>query len=221
MIKKGKFVAIEGISGSGKTTLLKYLNKKYSNVLYLGGYDIRDNSSELTKLCNKLCKQKIYFDLPLMCEFHFFLSELLYDIEKQVIPALESGQTVIYDNYVMSILAIESAMAVISLENVAKKYIRYFNNTIDKLIKMKSIIQADFTVFIDTDIDITIERLKNRDKYENDYSVLKKIQGQIRKNYYSLLCENNDNIVIFNNNTLNEFYSNIDDIFKFLGEENV
>lgn len=220
MNRKGKFVVIEGISGSGKSTLLRYLNKKYNNVLYLGGYDIRDNSSELTKLCNKLCRQKIYFDLPLICEFHFFLSELLCDIEKQVLPALKSGQTVIYDNYVMSILAVESAIAAFSLENKAEEYVKYFRDTIDRLIEMGNIIQADYTVFIDADIDITIERLKNRNKYENDYNILAKLQKQIRKNYYNLLNKNNKNVVIFNNTTLNEFYSTIDDIFYFLGEKN-
>ena len=221
MNRKGKFVVIEGISGSGKSTLLRYLNKKYNNVLYLGGYDIRDNSSELTKLCNKLCKQKIKFDLPLICEFHFFLSELLCDIEKQVLPALKSGQTVIYDNYVMSILAVESAIATFSLENKAEEYVKYFRDTVDRLIEMGNIIQADYTVFIDSDIDITIERLKNRSKYENDYDILAKLQKQIRKNYYSLLNKNNKNVVIFNNATLNEFYSTIDDIFYFLGEKDV
>ena len=86
---------------------------------------------------------------------------------------------------------------------------------------MGNIIQADYTVFIDSDIDITIERLKNRSKYENDYDILAKLQKQIRKNYYSLLNKNNKNVVIFNNATLNEFYSTIDDIFYFLGEKDV
>lgn len=220
MTKKGKLITIEGISGCGKTTLLKYLNEKYNNVLCLGGYDIRDSSSELTKLCNKLCKQKVYFDLPLMCEFHFFLSELLYDVEKQVIPALKLGKTVIYDNYVTSILAVESAIAIFSLKSNAMEYVEYFKNTVDKLIKMKTIVQADFTVLIDTNVDITIERLKNRGTYKNNYKTLIKLQRKILENYYSLLAKNENNIVIFNNNTLNEFYSSIDDVFDFLGEEN-
>jgi len=220
MTKKGKLIAIEGISGCGKTTLLEYLSNKYDDILYLGGYDIRDNSSELTKLCNRLCKQNIYFDLPLMCEFHFFLSELLYDIEKQIIPALKSGKTVIYDNYVMSILAVESAIALSNLENDAKMYIKYFKDTIAKLIKMKTIIQADFTVFIDTNIGITIDRLKHRGMYENDYTNLIKLQEQIRTNYFNLLSEDNNNALIYNNTTLDEFYSNIDKVFSFLGEKN-
>lgn len=220
MIKKGKLIAIEGISGCGKTTLLEYLSNNYDNILYFGGYDIRDNSSELTKLCNKLCKQKVYFDLPLMCEFHFFLSELLYDIEIYILPALKSGKTIIYDNYVMSILAVESAIALSSFGNDAEMYIKYFKNTIDNLVKMGTIVEADFTVFIDTNIEMTINRLKCRDAYENNYNDLMKLQEQIRNNYFNLLSGTDNSVLIYNNSTLDEFYSNIDAVFSFLGDEN-
>lgn len=220
MIKKGKLIVIEGISGCGKTTLLEYLSNKYDNILYLGGYDIRDNSSELTKLCNKLCKQKVYFDLPLMCEFHFFLSELLYDIERHILPALKSGKTIIYDNYVMSILAVESAIALSSFGDDAEMYIKYFKNTIDNLVKMRTIVEADFTVFVDTNIEMTINRLKDRDEYENNYNDLMKLQEQIRNNYFNLLSGNDNSVLIYNNSTLNDFYSNIDAVFSFLGDEN-
>ena len=87
---KGNLIVVEGLSCSGKTTLVKKLEKLFinENFIFLGGYDIRQHSSEFTKLSNKLSKGTPYFDLPLLVELHFFISEILYDIEKIIKPAI-------------------------------------------------------------------------------------------------------------------------------------
>lgn len=69
-----------------------------------------------------------------MCEFHFFLSELLYDIDRHILSALKNDKTIIYDNYVMSILAVKSAIALSSFGDDAEMCIKYFKNTIDNLL---------------------------------------------------------------------------------------
>ena len=131
---KGNLISIEGISCSGKTTLVKELEKLLfdNNVIFLGGYDIRPHSSEFTKLSNKLSKNMPYFDLPLIVELHFFISEILYDIEKIIKPAILEGKTVIYDNYWISIYVIECSISIVKYNSKeSKKYCKY----IKKLIK--------------------------------------------------------------------------------------
>lgn len=215
---KGKLIAIEGISCSGKTTLVKKLEKLFVNddFVFLGGYDIRPYSSEFTKLSNKLSKKMPYFDLPLIVEFHFFISEILYDIEKIIKPALIDGKNVIYDNYWQSIYIIESSIALINNDHrQSKKYCKYIKRVKSDIEKIFDIIKPDLIIYVDSNIDITIDRMKKRNNNDFDEDYIYKLQNNIYNLYKKYL--KNKNVYILKNNFDEKLYDKkIIEIYEYL-----
>jgi thymidylate kinase len=220
-INNGKLIAVEGISCSGKTTLVKKLEELLDSnkVLFLGGYDVRKHSSEFTKLSNKLSKETPYFDLPLIVELHFLISEILYDIEKIIKPALNQGKTVIYDNYWISIYIIESSISIMKYnKNESKKYSKYIEKTFRNVEKIVDIIEPDLTIFVDSTIESTINRMKNRNNSDFDEVYIHKLQNHIH-NFYNKYLNKKNTYIIKNYFDEKKYDENIISVSNFLKEK--
>jgi len=218
---EGKLITVEGISCSGKTTLVKKLEEILDNdkVLFLGGYDVRKYSSEFTKLSNKLSKETPYFDLPLIVELHFFISEILYDIEKIIKPALNEGKIVIYDNYWISIYVIESSISLMKYKDKeAKKYCKYIKKLMNDIEKIVDIIEPDLIIYVDSTIESTINRMKNRNNVQFDEEYIYKLQNHIH-NFYKKYLNRNNTHIIKNNFDKKTYYEKIIKIYNFIKEK--
>ena len=77
----GMLIAIEGISGSGKSSFAK----KLCNLLFkygiphssYGGFNISEQSTELTKFCNYIVTHERFLGFPIISETHLLLAEIV------------------------------------------------------------------------------------------------------------------------------------------------
>lgn len=213
---QGRLIAVEGLSCSGKSTIINILKDKLKykeeNFLFCGGFDIDQSSSVLTILCNELAQQTTFLRINYIAEFHLLIAEMLNEIFEKVIPALNDGKIVLYNNYIDSIIAFEKG--IYSDEKEFKKYIA---KTIKSLIKQYKIPRPDYTVFVNCSIQTTIKRLKQRDGYKDENANL--IQSNIYKEYLKILPQNT--IFINNETTKENLNLNIEELLNFLREEKI
>lgn len=211
---RGKLIALEGVSCSGKTTFLKIMKKALKsnkdNCLFLGGFNITSQVSEITKLCNRLARNNTFLQINNVAEFHLILSEMINEIFEKVIPAINAGKIVFYDNYLLSILAFEKGIYSNDLH-----FINYIDKAFDFLIHSYNLPVADKTIYIQCPIEITVDRLKQRDKTDNP-SVYN-IQTNIDCEYKKIL--DNDKIVVYNDKDFKSLETSAFEIIKQLKEE--
>lgn len=213
---QGRLIAIEGLSCSGKSTIISILKDKLKdgegNFLFCGGFDVDQSSSSLTRLCNQLAKQTTFLRINYIAEFHLLIAEMLNEIFEKVIPALNDGKFVFYNNYIASIIAFEKG-----IYSFEKKFKSYISNTIKKLIKQYNIPKPNYTVFVNCSIQTTIDRLKQRDGYKDENANL--IQSNIYKEYLKILPQNT--IFIDNETTKENLNLNIEELLSFLREKQI
>lgn len=219
MNKKGFLIQIEGISCAGKTTLVNCLAKSIDKeVILLGGYNIREYSTELTRVCNELMHKKPFFDLSIVVELNLFVSEILYDIEKNVIPNLELGKIVLYDNYWDSIFIIESILSKVrySDDTQITKLINYIKR-IKKITEETVFIpKADLLIVVETDVNNTLDRMKTRGDID-ELQEFVKIQTELKQKVHNIASK--DKYVIKNNGSLNDYYFEILKLAKYVNEK--
>lgn len=219
MNNKGLLIQIEGISCAGKTTLVNYLaNNIDKEVITLGGYNINEHSTELTRVCNELMHKKPFFDLSIIVELNLFISEILYDIEKNVIPNLKLGKAVLYDNYWDSIFIIESILSEVRYNDSVQ--FTKLNNYIKKIKKITEetafIPKADLLIIVESDVYNTISRMETRwdiDKLQE----FVKIQTELKQKVHNIAS--NNKYVIKNNGSLNDYYFEILKLAKYINEK--
>lgn len=146
---KGNFIVIDGIDGCGKTSQTKELHS------YLAGKNI---DTVLTKepggtkagavFRNVLLSRE--YDIEPVSELLLYCADRLEHQKKTVIPAVESGKTVICDRFIMSTYAYQV-------------FGRQLDKDILDFITEKTVTRfPDLSIIIDVDIDIAVMRAKNR-----------------------------------------------------------
>lgn len=172
-------INIEGISGAGKTRVLEILQELVSNdCLSLGGFNVREYSTDLTKFCRELTHKNHMIKLPIISELHLLIAEIIMDIHYNVIPALIKNRLVFYENYWSSIMFYETSIAkIIYKGNV--RLIEYIKRIIEVSEEYYKIPRPDFTIFIDCEIDTAVKRIEKREqKYltKDDIEILKEVR---------------------------------------------
>jgi dTMP kinase len=97
---RGKFVTLEGVDGSGKTTLGKALAAR------LNAVHTREPTDGVAGRAIRGLTSEEGFDERAV--LHLFLADRLQHVNNLILPALESGQTVICDRYMHSTLAYQA-----------------------------------------------------------------------------------------------------------------
>jgi len=142
------FINIEGIDGSGKTSIINYLKTKFNNIYFTKEPTDNFEFNKLKKLDNEY--DSIY---------NFFL--FTYDrLNHQKYLEENKNNIIISDRYISSSIAYEGPL------------INKFFNNIDETIKWilyvsKMIKLPDIIIYLDLDIDIAMERIKNNRKNLN------------------------------------------------------
>lgn len=142
------FINVEGIDGSGKTTLINYLKTEFTDMHFTKEPTDSFEFDKLKKLDNKY--DSIY---------NFFL--FTYDrIKHQEEIKKNLDKIVISDRYLISSIAYEGPLID-----------QFFNNmdeTINYILNAsKMVILPDIIIYLDADVDISINRIINNRKSLN------------------------------------------------------
>jgi dTMP kinase len=100
---KGQFITIEGVAGAGKTSLLKAIEPKLSEQF---GDDLvftrEPGGSKVAEAIRNIVLGPEYTDMDPMTEALLFAAARRQHLKDTVLPAIESGKSVISDRYVDS-----------------------------------------------------------------------------------------------------------------------
>ena len=143
------FIAIEGIDGCGKTTLAKKLASKIDS-------GVLTSEPAIEYICGKELHKFLRGELgiaPLEQALMFAANRASHTVSK-ILPSLGEGYNVICDRYLMSSLAYQKSVGFAKVYSINIGHIK-----------------PDITLFIDTSINICVERINKRisiDVLEND-----------------------------------------------------
>lgn len=148
---KGRFIVIEGLDGSGKTTAAKKLVEKLSKS-GRAYYTKEPSDGDIGKWIRKnILESEGDKDNDLVALM--FAADRLDHINNEILPLIFEGVDVICDRYYYSNLAYQG-----DITNTNSIFC--YNS------KAYEILNPDFVFFIDTPIDICLERISNREKVE-------------------------------------------------------
>lgn len=200
-MKKSKILVLEGIDGAGKSTQIKFIKEYFESKnlvvkhLHFPMYGHNEFSEVIAKFLrgefgnidevNPLFVSNIY-----AMDRYLFLPELM--------EIINSCDILLLDRYVFSNIAFQCAKLKDEIGDfLIKNWILKFEFDFLKLP------YPDLTLFLDVPIDITKNRLKNREKDDRDYLQGKKdiheadltFQEKVRKIYLSLKGQPNYHII--------------------------
>jgi len=187
---KGKFIVFEGIDGAGLTTqaelLEKYLrNKKYEVVL------TKEPTSNLIGGIIRAALKKEWISSNTTLQL-LFSADRAHHLEKEIIPALESGKIVISDRYFLSTIA----YGMIELE---KEWLKAINS---------KFLLPDLIFIIDVPVEVSIERIK-ASRFGFELFEEKKKLEKVRNNFLELSKEYKNCLVIDGNRSIEEVHKEI------------
>ena len=172
-------IAIEGIDGAGKTTQAKILKKE----LEKRGYDVIGLSEPTKGKWGKKIKELSSRGKNPSTKqlFELFFLDREEDVNKNIIPALKKGQTVILDRYYMSSVAYQGA------GGLDPAFIESENEKIAP--------KPDITIILDLPPKIAVERIEHR-KSEPDYFERLKFLTKVRSIFVERYASRPDVLLI-------------------------
>jgi dTMP kinase len=158
-MEKGAFICIEGLDGCGKTTQAKLLASKLKHS-HRAVYTAEPSFGKVGKFIRN---QYLFEESRSSCitEALLFAADRFDHLEKVIIPAMNEGHLVISDRYVYSSLAYQGA------DGLDLDWIEKINN---------HALRPDFSVFIDVDPSIVIERLRRKKSVMEDLETQQKVR---------------------------------------------
>ena len=164
-----KFITFEGIDGSGKTTILKFVYKKLKSE----GFDVISTFEPTNSYIGKYVQKCIENNYdPYLTSFAFIADRI--DHSKKINNWLNENKIVLCDRYSDSTLAYQS----VQLEKLIKNPIKWLKEISDR-----NIIIPDRTFLFLIDPELSIQRIKNREKIISfeKVSFLKKVDKYYNK----------------------------------------
>jgi len=164
-----KFITFEGIDGSGKTTILKLVYKKLKSE----GFDVISTFEPTNSYIGKYVQKCIENNYdPYLTSFAFIADRI--DHCKKINKWLNENKIVLCDRYSDSTLAYQS----VQLEKLIKNPIKWLKEISDR-----NIIIPDRTFLFLIDPELSIQRIKNREKIISfeKVSFLKKVDKYYNK----------------------------------------
>ncbi len=154
-IKRGKFIAFEGIDGSGKSTQIQLLSNKLRDMGIYCYTTMEPTDSPIGSLIHQIMTGRIKTDNKVIAGLFVAdrLDHLLNEVDGIFSKILE-GTTVITDRYYFSSYAYHSI-------DMPMEWVIQANA------QSKEILQPTVTIFIDVNPDIAVERItKHRSRLE-------------------------------------------------------
>lgn len=180
---KGKLIVFEGPDGSGKTTIIKKVNESLSQQ----GYKLRlvrePGGTEISEKIRKIIIDNENKSMSAKTESLLFAASRAQLVEEKIKPALEDGEIILCDRYVLSSLTYQGVGRNLGIEEV--KSINDFAT---------GDIRPNLTIFFNIDYKTALVRKRENfsaDRLENeDFDFHKKIFNA----YLDLADKYNDDI---------------------------
>lgn len=152
MKTSGRFVVFEGIDGSGKSTAVAEIHKRLAarglrSVSLREPTEKTDASREIRRILRTVREIDSRISRELL---ELFLIDRLWDIEKQIKPALASGAVVLLDRYYLSTAAYQSA----TISETHKIMSDYLGDD--------RILTPDAIIYLNLPVKTALERLTGR-----------------------------------------------------------
>ncbi|MEN8153872.1 MAG: dTMP kinase [Acidobacteriota bacterium] len=173
-MKKGLLIVFEGIDGSGKTTISKLFFDHLIKMKLKVSWFREPSDSKWGQKIRELADTKS--SIPINEELNYFIMDRKWDVEKNIIPALNRGEIVILDRYYFSTACYQGARGL----------------DIKKIISMNTEFapEHDLLFLIDVDVDTAMTRIKKGRIAEAKLFEKKDFLKKVRQNYLNLDIKN-------------------------------
>ncbi|MHA1978258.1 MAG: dTMP kinase [Candidatus Hodarchaeales archaeon] len=171
-LSRGILIAFEGIDGSGKTTQIHKVADYLRNLNYsvTVTHEPNPDSPFSQSIQQKVKKQRE--QVSPKQELDWYTEDRRWDLENNILPALERNELVLVDRYYMSSAAYQGALEVFTLEHVLKK------NSFAQ--------RPDLWIILDVSVKLGQARLKIRNKRNDDQLEKAEYQNKVLVNYRRL-----------------------------------
>jgi dTMP kinase len=153
-LPKGLLLVFEGIDGSGKTTQIHKVAQQLRNLNYKVTVTHEPNPD--SPWC-QLIQQKVKKEREKVSpedELDWYTKDRQWDLENNILPALERKEIVLVDRYYLSSAAYQGALNAFTMEYVLDK------NSFAK--------RPDLWIILDVPVELGQKRLQIREKKIND-----------------------------------------------------
>ncbi len=167
-MNNGKFIVFEGIDGSGKTSLIQSIKLELEN------RNIKvQNYFEPTKYAHGIKIREFLsgkISLSYEEQIDLFLLDRKDSLEKNILPSLNSGETILLDRYFYSMAAYQSNEKISSTEIIQRNISENF-------------ILPDLLIYLDIEPKLALERTSKRGQAEvfETLSQLTKVKNEYEK----------------------------------------
>ena len=172
-LPKGILIAFEGIDGSGKTTQIHMVAEALRNLKYK--VTVTHEPNPESPWC-QLIQQKVKKDRENVSpedELDWYTKDRQWDLDNNILPALERKEIVLVDRYYLSSAAYQGALNAFTMEYVLEK--NSFAN------------RPDLWIILDVPVQLGQKRLQIREKKINDDQLeLAEYQKKVLANYKRL-----------------------------------
>ena len=172
-LSRGILIVFEGIDGSGKTTqIIKVAESlREHNYQVSVTHEPNHNSKWGQLIQNKVKKHRE--EVAPETELEWYLNDRKWDLENNILPALEKNHVVLVDRYYLSSAAYQGALKTFTIEFVLQK------NAFAR--------RPDLWIILDVPVKLGQKRLRTRDKKEiKDQLEKADYQEDVRRNYQQL-----------------------------------
>ena len=172
VLPKGILIAFEGIDGSGKTTQIHKVAEYLREMTY--SVTVTHEPNPDSPWC-QLIQQKVKKQREKVSpedELDWYTKDRAWDLENNILPALERKEIVLIDRYYLSSAAYQGALKAFTLEYVLEK------NLFAK--------RPDLWIILDVPVQLGQARLGNRAKRNNDQLEIAEYQEEVLVNYKRL-----------------------------------
>jgi len=171
-LSRGILIVFEGIDGSGKTTQIHKVAEYLRELTYVVTVTHEPNpDSPYSQLIQQKVKKQREQVSPEQ-ELNWYTEDRRWDLENNILPALERNELVLVDRYYMSSAAYQGALETFTLEYVLEK------NSFAK--------RPDLWIILDVPVKLGQARLKMRDKHNDDQLEKAEYQKKVLINYQRL-----------------------------------
>ncbi|MFW9855255.1 MAG: dTMP kinase [Candidatus Thorarchaeota archaeon] len=170
----GLLIVFEGIDGSGKTTQIERVAARLRtnhSMKVMVTHEPNHNSPYYRMIKEKVKKHRDQ-TLPEE-ELELYLKDRKWDLEHNILPALERGEIVLVDRYYLSNAAYQGALPAFSPLDILER------NAFAR--------KPDLWIILDVSVEVGQSRIAHRDKKQNkDMLEFAQFQKLVRKNYFQL-----------------------------------
>ena len=173
-LSRGVLVVFEGIDGSGKTTqILKVAQSLKKHKYHVTVTHEPTHNSKWGQLIHNKVLRKYRAEIPPETELEWYIKDRKWDLETNILPALEKKDLVLVDRYYLSNAAYQGALETFTLEYILEQN--------------SFALKPDLWIIFDVTVQLGQARLCTRNKRQQDDPLEKAdYQEKVRQNYYKL-----------------------------------